>query len=80
MKSSQKVQMKTRKKKEKGLLDHVAPDSPVHGPTNCLLSGILACVGYNSPDRLCEALDILVCQPSMASCHVGQGPTVNWST
>jgi hypothetical protein len=61
-------------------LDCVASDGPVHGPANSLLSGILACVGYNSLDHPHEAPDSLVCQPPMASCHVGHGPTVKWST
>jgi hypothetical protein len=80
MKSSQKEKNKTRKKKEKGVLDCVAPDTPVHGPPNCLLSRILACVGYNSPDRPRGAPDHPVCQPPTASCHVGQEPTVKWCT
>jgi hypothetical protein len=46
------------------------PDSLVLGPANCLLSGILVCVGYNSPDHPCEALESPVCQPPMASYHV----------
>jgi glycine/D-amino acid oxidase-like deaminating enzyme len=40
------------------------PDGgPVHGLANSLLSGFLACVGYNSSDSLREAQDSLVCQP-----------------
>jgi hypothetical protein len=57
-----------------------SPDSPVHGPANCLLSGILACVGYNLPDSPRGAPDSPVCPPPMASCHVDRGPTVKWST
>jgi hypothetical protein len=55
-------------------------DSPVHGPANCLLSRILACVGYNSPDRPRGAPDSPECPPPTASCHVDRGPTVKWST
>jgi hypothetical protein len=87
MKSSQKEQKKTRKKKEKvcwteehRTVQCHSPDSPVHGSVNCLLSGILACVGYDSSDHPCEALDSPVCQPPTASCHIGRGPTVNKST
>jgi hypothetical protein len=87
MKSSQKKQMRTRKKKKKVCWteEHQTvwchpPDSLVHGPTNFLLSGILACVGYNSPDRPHEAPDSPVWQPPTASYHVGRGPTVNRST
>jgi hypothetical protein len=57
MKSSQKAAKVNKKEKWENVLDFVAPDSPVHGPTNDLLSGILAYVGYNSPDHPCEALD-----------------------
>jgi hypothetical protein len=56
------------------------PDSLVHGPTNDLLSGILVYVGYNSPDHPRGAPDRPVCQPPMATCHVGREPTVNRST
>jgi hypothetical protein len=70
------VQKKTRKKKEKVCWteEHLmvqchSPDSPMNGPANCLLSGILACVSYNSSYRPREP-DSLVCQP----------PTVNRST
>jgi hypothetical protein len=35
--------------------------TPVHGPTNCLLSQILAHGGYNSSDRPRGASDSLVC-------------------
>jgi hypothetical protein len=45
------------------VLDCSAPDSPVHGPANSLLSGFLDCVGYNSPDSPREASDSSVCQP-----------------
>jgi hypothetical protein len=38
-----------------------APNSPVHGPTNGLLSGISAYVDYNLPDRSHGALDSPVC-------------------
>jgi hypothetical protein len=55
-------------------------DSLVHGPTNWALSGILACVDYNSPDRLCVALDSPVSQQPTASCHVARGPTAGWRT
>jgi hypothetical protein len=55
----------------------------VHGLANCLVSGIPACVGYNSPNCSCGAPDSLVCQPQMASCHVGRGPSngqvVHWT-
>jgi hypothetical protein len=61
MKSRQKEQKRTRKKKGESVLDCIAPDSPVHSPANCLLSGILVCVGYNSVDRLCGAPDSPVC-------------------
>ena len=94
MKSSQKKQKRTRKKKEKMVVGlkstgqsgaphrtiWCAPDSLVNSPANCMLSWILACVDYNSPDRPCGAPDTLVCQPPTASCHVGRGPTVKWST
>jgi hypothetical protein len=53
-----------------------APDGLVHGPTNCMLSRILACVSYNSPDRPRGAPDSPVCHPPTASCHVGRGLTV----
>jgi hypothetical protein len=36
-------------------------DSPVHGLANWVLSRILACISYNSPDRPCEAPDSPVC-------------------
>jgi hypothetical protein len=75
-KSSQKKQKKTRKKKEKGCWTEEAPE----GPANCLLSGILACVDYNSPDRPCGATDRPVCRPPTSSYHVGRGPTIKWST
>jgi hypothetical protein len=57
-----------------------APDSPLHGPANCLLSRILACIGYNSPDHPHGAPDSPVWQPPTVSCHVGRGPMVKWST
>jgi hypothetical protein len=56
------------------------PDSPVHGPTDSLLSGFSASVGYNSPDGPHEAPDSPVSQQPMASGHVGLGPTVEWRT
>jgi hypothetical protein len=56
-----------------------APNSLVHCPANYLLSGILACVHYKSPDHLCGAPDSSVCQPPMACCQVGWGTTVKWS-
>jgi hypothetical protein len=40
-----------------------APDSPVHGPPNSLLSGFPGYVDYNSPDSPREAPDNLVYQP-----------------
>jgi hypothetical protein len=40
-----------------------APDSPVHGPCNSLLSGFAGYVGYNSLDSPREASDSLVYQP-----------------
>jgi hypothetical protein len=40
-----------------------APDRPVHGSANSLLSGFLASAGYNSSDGPREALDSPVCQP-----------------
>jgi hypothetical protein len=52
----------------------------VHGLANCLLSGILAYVDYNSPDRPCGAPGSPMWQPPMASCQVGRGPTIKWST
>jgi hypothetical protein len=67
-------------KKGENVLDCVAPDDLVHGAANCLLSGILACIGYNSPDRLREASDHPVCQQPTANCHIGRRPTVNRST
>jgi hypothetical protein len=57
-----------------------APNSTVHGPANCLLSEILSCVGYNSPERPRGPPDYPVCQPPTTSCHVGRGLTVNCST
>jgi hypothetical protein len=51
-----------------------------HGPANWALSGILACVGYNSSDRPREAPDSPVCEPPTASCYVGRGPKVKWRT
>jgi hypothetical protein len=79
MKPSQKEQKSEQeRKKGKSVMDCVASnspchtlDSPVHRPANCLLRGILACVGYNSPDRPHGTPDNPVCQPLMASCHVG---------
>jgi hypothetical protein len=50
-----------------------APDSPVHGLANCLLSRILARVSYNSLDCPRRAPDSPVCQPPTASYHVGRG-------
>jgi hypothetical protein len=67
-------------KKRENVLDCVAPDDLVHGPANCLFSGILACIGYNSSDRLHEASDHPVCQQPTANCHIGRRPTVNRST
>jgi hypothetical protein len=58
-KRSKRKQIK-KKKKVAGLK---APDSSVHGLANGLLSGILACVDYNSLDGPREAPDSLVCQP-----------------
>jgi hypothetical protein len=93
MKLSKKEQKKTRKKKEKGCWTEgtgrsgaphqtvrCALDSSVHGPANCLLSGILACVDYNSLDRPRGASNSPVCQSPTASCHVSRGPMVKWST
>jgi hypothetical protein len=71
MKPSQKEQKRTRKKKEKSVLDCVALDSPMHDPANCLFSGILACASYKSPDRPRGAPNSPVCQPPTASYHVG---------
>jgi hypothetical protein len=51
----------------------------LHGPTNSLLSRILARVGYNSPSSSCGAPDSTVCQPPMATCHVDREPMVNRS-
>jgi hypothetical protein len=89
MKLRQKEQREKQKKKENcvGLRSTrqsgathqtvwCASDSPVHGLANCLLSRILTCVDYNSPDCSREASDSPVCQLPMASCHVGRGPTV----
>jgi hypothetical protein len=45
------------------VLDCAAPDGPVHGPHNSLLSGFPGYVGYNSPDSPCEATDSPVYQP-----------------
>jgi hypothetical protein len=56
MKSRQKEQKRTIKKKE-SVLD-CTPDSP----TNWTLSGISAYVGYNSPDRSCGAPESPMCQ------------------
>jgi hypothetical protein len=53
-----------------------APDSLVHGPANSVLSGILACVSYNSSDGPRVAPDSLVSQQPTVSGHVGSGPTV----
>jgi hypothetical protein len=39
------------------------PDSPVHGPSNSMLSGFPAYDGYNSSDSPHEAPDSLVYQP-----------------
>jgi hypothetical protein len=57
MKSSQNRAKVNKKEKEKicWTADHrtvwcPSPDGPVHGPAKSVLSGFLACVGYNSPD------------------------------
>jgi hypothetical protein len=77
MKSSQKEQKKTKKEKACWTEEHrtvrcPSPDGPVHGPTNLLLLGILARVGYNSPDHPRVASDSLVCQqPTTSATSVG---------
>jgi hypothetical protein len=77
MKSRQKGAKENKIEKGENELDRVAPDSPVPltGRPMCtgesgarftvqywLLSKISACVGYNSLDRPCGALDSPVCQ------------------
>mgnify|MGYP006934362150 CR=1 FL=1 len=86
-KSSPKGAKEDKGRNEEKKLDCVAPDGlvpptglSVHSPANWALSRILACVGYNSPDRPCDTPDSPVFQPPTASCHVGWGPTVKWRT
>jgi hypothetical protein len=55
-------------------------DIPVHGPANSLLSGLSACVGYNSLDDPREAPNSPMSQKPTASGHVGPRPTVKWRT
>jgi hypothetical protein len=77
--SSPKGAKEDKGRNREKVMDCVAPDSLVHGPAMWALSGILAYVGYNSPNRPREAPDSSV-QPPTASCHVGWGPTVKWRT
>jgi hypothetical protein len=50
-KSSPKGTKEDKGRNKEKVLDCAAPDGPVHDPANWALSGISACVGYNSPDR-----------------------------
>jgi hypothetical protein len=79
-----KIKLKRSKREQERkrgkVLDCRALDSPMHGPANDLLSGILAHIGYNSPDRPRVALDSPVSQQPTASGHVGLGPTIKWHT
>jgi hypothetical protein len=63
IKISPKESKRNQKRNKGKVLDCSAPDSPVHGPANSLLSGILAYIGYNLTDGPREVPDSLVCQP-----------------
>jgi hypothetical protein len=61
MKSSPKGAKENKQRKRRKVAGLKAPDGSVCCPANWLLSGILACVGYNSSDCPRVAPDSAVC-------------------